>query len=67
MQVTAARLALERGVLEELYTSCGGEGWERKGNWLSEAPVGQWERITVDSQGFVETIGLWHYNLTGNY
>ena len=67
MQDTAARLALERGVLEELYSSCGGEGWYRfTGNWLSAAPVGQWWGITVDSLGFVKEIISYH-NLTGKY
>ena len=58
----------ELGVLEELYSSCGGEGWNRlKDNWLSAASVRHWAGITVDSQGFVEEIFFYDNNFTGKY
>lgn len=50
----------ERPVLEEIYESLGGATWTYQTNWCTDAPISDWEGVTVDEiSGRV--IGL-HFN-----
>ena len=48
----------DRDVLEALYNSAGGPNWARKDNWLTDAPLGEWEGVTVDSENHVVGLDL---------
>ena len=50
--------ASDRLALESLFKSCGGAGWERKGGWMTEAELGEWEGVTVDAEGRVVDLVL---------
>ena len=43
--------ASDRLALESLFKSCGGADWERKGGWMTEAELGEWEGVEVDGEG----------------
>ena len=43
--------ASDRLALESFFKSCGGAGWERKGGWMTEAELGEWEGVEVDEEG----------------
>ena len=45
-------------VLTELYHAMDGDGWTRRGGWLSDQPVGQWEGVDTDGAGRVTSIDL---------
>lgn len=57
--------AREREVLIELYEKTGGDYWTNNTNWCSDAPVSEWDNITVNEDGLVTDIGLYNNNLTG--
>ena len=54
--VTVTVTVSERVALGMLFDALGGSGWTRSENWLTDAPLGEWYGIEVDSQGRV--IGL---------
>ena len=58
-------LADERAVLEELYESAGGSGWQRKDKWLSNAPLGDWQGVDTAGDGRVRGIRLRNNRLVG--
>jgi hypothetical protein len=41
--------ASDRLALEAVFKSCGGAGWKRKGGWMTDAGLGEWEGVTVDA------------------
>ena len=43
-------LGEERMALSRLYFRLGGRNWSKSRNWLTDAPVGDWHGVTVDSQ-----------------
>ena len=43
----------DRAALAALYNSTGGENWPNSENWLSDAPLGEWEGVTTNSDGRV--------------
>ena len=55
----------DRLALEALFTSCGGAGWKRKGGWMTDAGLGEWWGVTVDAEGRVADLRLFHNNLAG--
>ena len=55
----------ELDALTALYESTGGTDWERKDNWLSDAPLSEWHGVQADSEGQVIQIYLRANNLTG--
>jgi hypothetical protein len=57
--------ASDRLALEALYKSCGGAGWTKKGGWMTEAELGEWEGVTVDAEGRVVELNLSMNNLAG--
>ena len=38
----------DREALAALYNATGGGNWARGTNWLSDAPIGEWEGVTTD-------------------
>ena len=55
----------DRLALEALYKSCGGAGWVRKGGWMTDAGLGEWDGVTVDAEGRVTELKLGNNNLAG--
>ena len=43
----------DREALVALYNVTNGENWNESNNWLSDAPLGEWEGVTTDSDGRV--------------
>jgi hypothetical protein len=57
--------ASDRLALESFFKSCGGAGWERKGGWMTEAELGEWEGVKVDAEGRVIELVLENNGLVG--
>jgi hypothetical protein len=57
--------ASDRLALESFFKSCGGAGWERKGGWMTEAELGEWEGVEVDEEGRVIKLDLRNNGLVG--
>jgi Leucine-rich repeat (LRR) protein len=57
--------ASDRLALESFFRSCGGAGWERKGGWMTEADLGEWEGVEVDAEGRVIKLRLGNNGLVG--
>ena len=55
----------ERAVLVALYNATDGANWRSKANWLSDAPIGQWFGVSVDSDGRVISLELAGNGLSG--
>ena len=56
----------DREALVALYNATDGENWDqRSANWLSDAPLGEWEGVTTDDDGRVTELGLPYNNLSG--
>ena len=55
----------DRLALEALFKSCGGAGWERKGGWMTDAGLGEWQGVTVDAEGRVTELDLCFNYLAG--
>ena len=47
----------DREILAAFYEATGGEHWNNSGNWLTDAPLGQWYGVRTDADGHV--IGLY--------
>lgn len=56
----------DRSVLELLYEATGGENWTRDDNWLTDAPLSEWYRVTVNDRGRVVRLHLDFNDLTGS-
>ena len=54
--VTVTVAVSERAALTVLFEALSGSDWTHSENWLTEAPLGEWYGVEVDSQGRV--IGL---------
>ena len=55
----------DREALVALYNATGGANWTRNTNWLTNAPVDQWDGVTTDSQGRVTELNLTSNQLMG--
>ena len=55
----------ERDALVALYNATVGENWRNSANWLSDAPLGEWEGVTTDSDGRVTGVALAENRLSG--
>ena len=55
----------DREVLVALYNATDGENWRNSENWLSDAPLGEWEGVETDVDGRVTTLDLGGHRLTG--
>ena len=55
----------DRIALAAFYHATGGRDWERNDNWLTNAPLGEWYRVTTDSEGRVTQLYLAGNQLSG--
>ena len=55
----------DRDVLETLYRTTDGPNWVRSDGWLTDAPLGEWHGVTVDSVDQVTGLDLRDNSLTG--
>ena len=55
----------DRYFLELFYHATGGPNWRNNTNWLTDAPIGAWYGVTVDSTGRVIELELDMNNLIG--
>ena len=62
---TAGDAATDRAALAALYNATDGANWRNNGNWLSNAPMGEWHGVTTDSDGRVTQLILGNNQLTG--
>ena len=62
---TAGDAATDRAALVALYNATDGANWRNNGNWLSNAPMGEWHGVTTDSDGRVARLDIERNQLTG--
>ena len=55
----------DREALVVLYNATDGPNWEDNESWLSDAPLGEWEGVTIDSNGRVTELDLTENQLSG--
>ena len=55
----------QREALVALYEGMGGPSWRNSGGWLTNARLGSWHGVDVDSQGQVVGLNLSGNNLSG--
>lgn len=55
----------EREALVAFYTALGGDSWINNNNWLSDRPVGEWDGIMTNANGYVTRISFCNNNLSG--
>ena len=62
---TECGLLSDREVLEALYEATSGPDWANRRNRLSDAPLGEWHGVEVDSSGSVVAVDLGVNRLRG--
>ena len=55
----------DREALVALYNATDGENWYYNANWLSDAPLGEWEGVTTNDDGRVVVLYLSNNFLSG--
>lgn len=55
----------DREALVALYEATDGENWRLNDNWLSDAPIGEWQGVETDEDGRVVELSLWLGSLEG--
>ena len=55
----------DREALVALYNATDGENWNEIANWLSDAPLDEWEGVTTNDDGRVTRLGLHENALSG--
>ena len=55
----------DREALVALYNATDGENWDESENWLSDAPLGEWEGVTTNDDGRVTKLELRANALSG--
>ena len=55
----------EREALIALFNATDGPNWQHNDNWASDAPIGQWYGVTVNSEGSVTKLTLDLNRLSG--
>ena len=58
-------LCTDKDALISLYRSTDGVNWTDNTNWLSDAPIGEWQGVTTDEDGRVIMLHLERNALTG--
>ena len=56
----------ERDALVALYNATVGPDWTNSAGWLTDAPVGQWQGVTIDAGGRVSGLDLQNNALSGH-
>jgi Leucine-rich repeat (LRR) protein len=55
----------DKKVLEDIYNDNDGANWEELENWMTDAPISEWDGVTADTDGNVTELDLSHnYNIT---
>ena len=62
---SAGDAATDRAALVALYNATDGANWRIKRNWLSNAPMGEWDGVTTNSDSWVTHLDLQRNQLTG--
>ena len=60
------QLAVEREALIAIYNALDGDNWTNNENWCSDKPVGDWENVHTDSDGYVVSLELYFIGATGD-
>lgn len=60
------QLAVEREALIAIYNALDGDNWTNNENWCSDKPVGDWENVHTDSDGYVVSLQLSFIGATGD-
>ena len=55
----------DREALVALYNATGGENWSISANWLSDAPLDEWEGVRTNDDGRVTELDLFSNGLSG--
>ena len=55
----------DREALVAFYNATEGEDWMFSNNWLSDAPLGEWEGVNTDDNGRVRSLSLIRNILSG--
>ena len=55
----------DREALVALYNAANGENWRNSANWLSDAPLGEWQGVTTNDDGRVTRLELGENDLYG--
>ena len=55
----------DREALVALYNATDGENWNRNANWLSDAPLWEWDGVTISDSGRVSQLYFNARNLSG--
>ena len=55
----------DREALVAIYNATDGENWNRSDNWLSHAPLDEWEGVTTDGDGRVTKLEVNGNDLSG--
>ena len=55
----------DREILSTLYETTDGANWRNKENWLTDAPLGDWQGVEVDDEGRVVRLELPFAGLSG--
>ena len=55
----------DRDILMELYAATDGPRWTSSRGWGSRLPLGMWEGVESDDDGYVTSLTLHHNNLSG--
>ena len=65
-RIAATALNPDRAALEAFYHAAGGPNWtDFDGNWLTDAPLGEWEQVETNSNGRVVELALAFNNMQG--
>ena len=56
----------DREILAELYHATGGPNWERRDNWMTAAPLGEWHGVETNADGRVTGLSLSANGLDGS-
>ena len=58
-------LISDRQILEILFKATGGDGWNNRHGWLTDAPISAWHGVKTNANGDVIALLLYENNLRG--
>lgn len=61
----SAALTSDRDILVAFYEATDGSNWVNNDNWLTDAPLGEWDGVTVNGDGRVTELRLTRNRLSG--
>ena len=64
-EAPAVLAARDRAALVALYNATNGPSWTEAGNWLTDAPTGEWYGVATDADGRVVRLDLYKNGLKG--